>query len=124
MPEKKSDSSKDARYKKQIRELEEQIRELEAQIRELEALVDESKSVFEVIPAPCGFAQEQIDDSEEVNDGHAIVIVRSGGDYDVVCTYFNAPCRLNCQILKTIVNGKQNLDLDEYIDFETDSKKD
>lgn len=92
-----------------------QIEDLKNHITQLESLIGESMlhTVAEVIPTGCGFAPEA-PQTEMDNDGNAILIVRTDGSYDVICSYYNGPCRHSCQIMKTIMNSEQNQALEDY----------
>lgn len=91
---------------------------------------DESKrEVIEVIPVGCGFATPSPFHPDGLNDGTAVVMVWNDGKYDIICSYYNESCREDCQILKTIINSKQNEDIEPYeldedsieVSFESDA---
>lgn len=78
--------------------------------------VNEVKEIIDVIPVACGFAPEHPDSDDGINEGSAMVIISTSGEYDIICSYYNKPCRHNCQILKTIINSKANPSIPEYED--------
>jgi len=115
-PNKKKKKSKaKPSFSKKEKDYKEQINELEEHVMRLESLLGKSidNSIFEVITTGCGFAPT-LPHTEFENEGNAIIIIKADGSYDVICSYYNGPCRHNCQILKTVIGGEQNLSLEDY----------